>query len=207
MSEQSEGGRVPVERLSGFIERALAAVGMPGADARIVAALMAEADALGSDGHGIFRLPHYVRRIKAGGINLRPRIRIEQHIDVGAFQPQFGQRFQRLPGMDRLRKEHAVDAARAGPGDDVGKDAQFERMGFFEMAQQPVVDRLRAACGNRLPVPVQLAGADRLPHLFRHPMHVDGQADAAVTDERDPQFLLPHGRMLGAKYRCWQLRS
>ena len=78
MGEQSEARRVPIERLSGFIERALAAVGMPGADARIVAALMAEADALGSDGHGVFRLPHYVRRIKAGGINLRPRIRIER---------------------------------------------------------------------------------------------------------------------------------
>ena len=58
MSEQSEARRVPVERLCGFIERALATLGMPDADARTVASLMAEADALGSDGHGIFRLPH-----------------------------------------------------------------------------------------------------------------------------------------------------
>ena len=78
MSEQAEARRVPVERLREFIERALEAVGMPGEDARTVASLMAEADLLGAEGHGIFRLPQYVRRIKAGGLNLRPRIRIER---------------------------------------------------------------------------------------------------------------------------------
>jgi L-2-hydroxycarboxylate dehydrogenase (NAD+) len=78
MTEETEARRVPIERLSGFIERAFTAVGMPAADARTVAALMAEADALGSEGHGVFRLPQYVRRIKAGGVNLHPEIRIER---------------------------------------------------------------------------------------------------------------------------------
>ena len=78
MSEQTEARRVPIDRLERFIERAFEAVGMPGEDARIVAWLMAEADALGAEGHGIFRLPQYVRRIKAGGINLHPGIRIER---------------------------------------------------------------------------------------------------------------------------------
>ena len=78
MSEQSEARRVPLERLRGFIERALTAVGVPGEDARTVGALMAEADALGAEGHGVFRLPQYVRRIRAGGLTLRPNIRIER---------------------------------------------------------------------------------------------------------------------------------
>jgi Malate/L-lactate dehydrogenase len=78
MAERAEAGGVPIERLSRFIERAFTAVGMPEGDARIVAALMAEADALGSEGHGVFRLPQYVRRIRAGGLNLRPNIRIER---------------------------------------------------------------------------------------------------------------------------------
>lgn len=39
---------------------------------------MAEADTRGSDGRGIFRLPQYIRRIKAGGINLRPDISVAQ---------------------------------------------------------------------------------------------------------------------------------
>jgi len=41
-----------------------------------VAGLMAEADLQGSDGHGVIRLPQYVRRIRAGGINLHPDIRV-----------------------------------------------------------------------------------------------------------------------------------
>ena len=70
--------RVTPAALADFTARAFRAVGMPQADARSVALLMAEADARGSDGHGIFRLPQYIRRIKAGGINLRPDIRVVQ---------------------------------------------------------------------------------------------------------------------------------
>ena len=41
-----------------------------------VAALMAQADLQGSDGHGVTRLPQYARRIKAGGFNVRPNIQV-----------------------------------------------------------------------------------------------------------------------------------
>ena len=51
---------------------------MPDENARIVAELMAEADLNGSDGHGIIRLPSYIRRIREGGINLTPDIQIVQ---------------------------------------------------------------------------------------------------------------------------------
>jgi LDH2 family malate/lactate/ureidoglycolate dehydrogenase len=67
---------VPAEALRRFIARVYAAVGVPEADAAAVAALMAEADLIGADGHGVFRLPQYVRRIRAGGINVTPRIRV-----------------------------------------------------------------------------------------------------------------------------------
>jgi L-2-hydroxycarboxylate dehydrogenase (NAD+) len=73
---QSEPRRVAVGDLSRFIADALAAVGLPRPDAETVAALMAEADARGADGHGVFRLPQYVKRIKAGGINVRPQIKV-----------------------------------------------------------------------------------------------------------------------------------
>lgn len=64
--------------LAGFISTALTATGMNRPDANCVARLMAEADAIGSDGHGVFRLPQYVRRIQAGGINIRPNMQIVQ---------------------------------------------------------------------------------------------------------------------------------
>ncbi len=37
---------------------------------------MADADLQGSDGHGVIRLPQYIKRIRAGGINKQPNIRI-----------------------------------------------------------------------------------------------------------------------------------
>ena len=49
---------------------------MPAADAGAVAALMAEADLQGSDGHDVIRLPQYVRRIRGGAINVTPDIRV-----------------------------------------------------------------------------------------------------------------------------------
>lgn len=54
---------------------------MPAADASAVAELMVSADLGGAEGHGIFRLPQYVRRIRAGGINLHPKIRVARERD------------------------------------------------------------------------------------------------------------------------------
>lgn len=42
------------------------------------------ADIRGADGHGIFRLPQYVRRVRAGGLNLPPRIRVVREKDASA---------------------------------------------------------------------------------------------------------------------------
>ena len=61
-----------------FIANNLIAVGVPKSDAVIVANLMIQSDLAGADGHGIFRLPAYVKRIRAGGINLHPNIRYER---------------------------------------------------------------------------------------------------------------------------------
>jgi L-2-hydroxycarboxylate dehydrogenase (NAD+) len=68
--------RIAFDSLRDFIARALETTGMPGADAAAVAALMAEADLQGSDGHGVIRLPQYLKRIRAGGVNVRPDIRV-----------------------------------------------------------------------------------------------------------------------------------
>ena len=70
-------------RLKAFIQEALIKLGLPEANAATVAALMAEVDLQGSDGHGVSRLPQYARRIKAGGFNVRPDIRVvREHIST-----------------------------------------------------------------------------------------------------------------------------
>jgi LDH2 family malate/lactate/ureidoglycolate dehydrogenase len=64
--------------LLAFIAAALERLGLPATDALTVATLMADADLQGSDGHGVIRLPQYAKRIKAGGVNPRPNIRVLQ---------------------------------------------------------------------------------------------------------------------------------
>jgi L-2-hydroxycarboxylate dehydrogenase (NAD+) len=67
---------VSLDRLTAFIAEALRVLGLPAADATTIAALMAQADLQGSDGHGVSRLPQYARRIKAGGFNVSPNIKV-----------------------------------------------------------------------------------------------------------------------------------
>jgi len=68
--------RIPVAQVRRFISTALEKLGLPVEDAAIVGDLMTEAEVQGSDGHGVIRLAPYARRIRAGGINLRPNIRV-----------------------------------------------------------------------------------------------------------------------------------
>src|SRR5450755_3092918 len=70
--------RVGFAPLRDFIGASLRRLGLPDQDALTVASLMAEADLQGSDGHGVIRLPQYARRIRAGGINPNPAIRVLQ---------------------------------------------------------------------------------------------------------------------------------
>src|SRR5437763_4883519 len=70
--------RVEWRATHAMIADALAAAGLPDADAARCAELMTQADLTGADGHGIFRLPQYVRRLKAGGFNKQPNITVSR---------------------------------------------------------------------------------------------------------------------------------
>jgi LDH2 family malate/lactate/ureidoglycolate dehydrogenase len=74
----TEPVRIQAAQLESFIARAFEAVDVPSEDAKVIAELMARADVNGSEGHGVFRLPQYIRRIKCGAVNVRPDIRIER---------------------------------------------------------------------------------------------------------------------------------
>ena len=65
-------------QLEEFTASAMRALGLPSEDAATVATLMVEADMQGSDGHGVIRLAPYAKRILAGGINLKPDIKVVQ---------------------------------------------------------------------------------------------------------------------------------
>jgi len=72
----ADEARVPAAQLGAFVTRAFVAAGLPEAEAQTVARYMVEADLRGSDTHGVIRLPLYVRRLRAGGINAAPNIRV-----------------------------------------------------------------------------------------------------------------------------------
>ena len=69
---------IPSRATRALIADAFVAAGLPGDDAARCAELMTEADLTGADGHGIFRLPQYVRRLNAGGFNKRPQITVKK---------------------------------------------------------------------------------------------------------------------------------
>jgi L-2-hydroxycarboxylate dehydrogenase (NAD+) len=68
--------RVAAVDLIHFITAAYRAVGIAPDEAQKAAELMAASDISGADGHGVFRLPQYIRRIKAGGLYTTPEIRV-----------------------------------------------------------------------------------------------------------------------------------
>lgn len=66
--------RFQLDRLNAFVVDVLTRVDVLSEHAGLTAARLLEADLKGRTGHGIIRVPQYVKRIEAGGINLRPSI-------------------------------------------------------------------------------------------------------------------------------------
>jgi LDH2 family malate/lactate/ureidoglycolate dehydrogenase len=100
----SDPAAVSCEALADFIARALIAGGLPEAGARGVAAMMARADLIGQDGHGVFRLPQYIRRIREGGINPNPQFSMISERPATAL-------IDGDNGMGHLVMSHAADLA------------------------------------------------------------------------------------------------
>jgi LDH2 family malate/lactate/ureidoglycolate dehydrogenase len=78
MNAPSAPGRISVEAGRGLIGDAMGRAGVRDADAVKIAELMIEADLIGADAHGVFRLPQYIQRLKLGSTNPRPNIRVER---------------------------------------------------------------------------------------------------------------------------------
>ena len=64
MADTATPLRVTARKLEDFTARAFQAVGISAAESKSIAELMVRADVQGSEGHGVFRLPQYIRRIK-----------------------------------------------------------------------------------------------------------------------------------------------
>ena len=76
--------KLDVERLHRFTVAVLTSVDVLPEHADTTAARLIEADLRGRTGHGLIRVPQYVARIEAGGINLRPQIALTRETPVSA---------------------------------------------------------------------------------------------------------------------------
>jgi L-2-hydroxycarboxylate dehydrogenase (NAD+) len=109
--------RIPAAVIASFIADSLGTLGFSAADAGKVAELMTEADLTGVDAHGVFRLPSYVKRIKAGGTNPRPNIQVTRNAPATALVDGDN-------GMGHLVLARAADTAIA-----IARDTGFAWVG------------------------------------------------------------------------------
>ncbi len=70
--------RTPTTAAVSFITDAMIKAGVPDRDAATIAELMLEADLIGADAHGIFRLPQYIQRLQLGSTNPKPTLKINR---------------------------------------------------------------------------------------------------------------------------------
>jgi len=95
---------ISYDALHRFIKSSFEAVGLSAIHADKTAQLMARADLMGQDGHGVFRLPQYIKRIRAGGLNVTPNIRsVEDRTAMALIDGD--------NGMGHLVMSHAADLA------------------------------------------------------------------------------------------------
>ncbi len=127
------------------------ALGMPEADARTLADTLVEADLRGVHTHGVAALPGYARRLRGGGANPVPRVRIAHRrgvisiVDADHGLGQVGSRFA---------MERAIEAARAsGIGAAaVRNSSHFGAAAFYAAMALPhdMIGFATTSAGNRI---------------------------------------------------------
>lgn len=78
MNAPHKNARIPIAAVRGLIADAMLKANLPAEDAAKVAELMLQADLVGADAHGVFRLSQYMQRFKLGSTNPRPNIKVER---------------------------------------------------------------------------------------------------------------------------------
>lgn len=86
----NEGQRVPFARLKNFCQQAYRKVGVPAAEAEIVADLLVRSDLRGVETHGVTRLPIYIQRLQKGYVRRVSQITVVRERGATAFLDAHG---------------------------------------------------------------------------------------------------------------------
>jgi (2R)-3-sulfolactate dehydrogenase (NADP+) len=90
-SRQDPPATIDARRLVIATEELLAQSGMTRSNARVSARAIVLADTWGTPSHGVLRMPSYLRRLQAGGVNSQARLRrIRRSPSVSAFDGEAG---------------------------------------------------------------------------------------------------------------------
>ena len=76
--QSTRPARIPTAAVTSLIVDAMIKAGVTRDEAGKIAELMLEADLVGADAHGVFRLKQYVQRLKLGSTNARPNITVNR---------------------------------------------------------------------------------------------------------------------------------
>ena len=150
---------VTFDRLHWFVAEIFKAAGFSPSDAAIEADVLVWANLRGVDSHGIFRIPNYIRSIRAGDINPRPDLKIARSMGASCIVEA-----DRAAGpvamvfamkeATKLARQHALgwvlvrNATHTGPIGYFARAAAAENMiGIVTSASKP----LMAYHGTRVP--------------------------------------------------------
>lgn len=151
---------VPFDALLGRVTRIFAHCSLSGADARLLAHSLVTADARGVHSHGVMRVPEYVHKLTAGGVNPRGRphlVRESAAISVVNGDNAMGQiacDFAMRDAMDRAAR-FGIGAAAVHGSNHCGA--------LFYFAMQALERRMIGlATTNALPTMAPWGGRDKI---------------------------------------------
>src|SRR3546814_15480782 len=113
---------------------------------------------------------------------------------------------ERLPGLHRLRQKYAVNTACARACNDVGYHPQFQVRLRLYVLQNPSINCLRSPRRRRV-IPEIPARPGQSPDFLGDAVHVNCEADSAITHQRKPEFFFPQIERASCRERGCQYVS
>lgn len=172
--------RVMPQDLSDAVARVFGACGMAAEDAALLAESLVDADARGIHSHGTLRVPDYVAKLTAGGVDPRGRPRVVSDraaaivVDAGNAMGQIAARFAMAAAIERARTTHVAIAAVRGSN----HCGAMDRWAGMALAH----DMIGIAATNALPTMAPWGGTDKIVGI--NPLAI------AVPGSEEPPLVL-----------------
>jgi LDH2 family malate/lactate/ureidoglycolate dehydrogenase len=172
--------RVSAEALQALVSDIFQRCGMLREDAALLSETLMVADLRGVHSHGVLRVPDYVHKLTAGGVDPRGRPRIVENspaavvVDGGNSMGQIGSAFAMRQALERARVSNLAAAAVRGSN-------HCGALAYFVMLALPE-NMIGVATTNALPTMAPWGGADKI-------LGINPLAVAIPAGEEDPIVL------------------